>query len=106
PRQLRRARDPDPRAANDLRPAVAGEQFEGRPVKRETVELARHAERLAETARPAAEQAWVVEAAPLAHRIDAVRRLERAHEHRVGHALVLADEVQAPVDPVRAVYVG
>ena len=65
--------------------------------------LARDAECLAEPARPAAEEPWVVEPAPLAHRVETVRRLERAHEHRVRDALVLADEVQAPVDPVRAV---
>jgi len=63
-------------------------------------------ERLAEPAWPAAEQPWVVEAPALAHQVEAVSWLERAHEHRVRNSLAFADEVQAPVDPVRAVDVG
>ena len=65
--------------------------------------LARDAERLAEPPRPGAEQPRVVEPAPLAHRLEPVRRLERPHEHGARDALVLADEVQAPVDAVGAV---
>jgi len=68
--------------------------------------LARHGERLAEAARPRCEQARVVDRASPAHLVQAVRRLERAHEHRGGDVLSIADEVQAPVDAVRAVDVG
>ena len=63
-------------------------------------------ERLAEAARAGAEQALVVEAAPLAHLLEARRRLERADERGLGDSLAAAHEVEAPVDAVRAVDVG
>ena len=65
--------------------------------------LAGDAERLAEASRPGCEQPNVVEPAPLAHELEAVGRLERPDQHRCGAPFLLADEVQAPVDPVGAV---
>ena len=61
------------------------------------------AERLAQPPRPGAEQPLVPDPAPRAHHVEPLRRLERADQHRIRDADVLADEVQAPVDPVRAV---
>ena len=46
------------------------------------------------------------QAAPLAHQVDAVDRLERPDQHGGAHALRLADRVQQGVDAVRAVDVG
>ena len=69
--------------------------------------LARHAERLAEPARPGAEQARVVErrGAPASRRAPASARA-RGSAPRSATPSVVADEVQAPVDPVGAVDVG
>ncbi len=62
------------------------------------------AEGLREPAGAGAEQVRVGEAAALGHQLEADGRLERAHEHRLARAhLGTADDVQAPVDPVRAV---
>ena len=73
--------------------AIAGSvrgrvQLEGRRVEREPVVGARDAERLAEPARAGAEEALVLEPAARAHRVEPVRRLERAHEDRRGDALL------------------
>ena len=69
----------------------------------ESVEDAGDPERLAELARAGAERALRLEPAPLAHRLEPVRRLERPHERRLGASLLGADEVEAPVDAVRAI---
>ena len=65
--------------------------------------LAGDRERLAEPARAGAEETLVVQTSPPAHLVEPMGRLERPDEDRVGDALWLADEVDAPVDPVRAV---
>ena len=65
--------------------------------------LARHVERLAEPARPGAEQARSVETAAPPHDVDAVHRLERPDQDCCSVSLALTDEVQAPVDAVRPV---
>ena len=80
-------------------------QGERRLVERESVVLACDAERLAQPPRPRAQQPVVADSAPGAHRVEPVRRLERSDEDCVRHANVLADEVEAPVDAVRAVHV-
>ena len=41
--------------------------------------------------------------APRAHDVELARRLERSDQNRLGAAGLVADEVQAPVDAVRAV---
>ncbi len=66
----------------------------------------RHAERLAEPARPGAEERG--SSTPRRSRISSSpsRRLERAHEHGARDAFVPTNDVQAPVDAVRAVDVG
>jgi hypothetical protein len=65
--------------------------------------LACDAERLAEPTGPGAEEQRRVEPAAHAHPLETVRWLERPHEHRARHTLLLADEVETPVDAVRAV---
>ena len=62
------------------------------------------AERLPEPARAAAQQEIAHAASPLAHQLEADRRLERAHEHGGGRpGPGAAYQVQHPVDPVAAV---
>jgi len=78
-------------------------KLEGRTVEREAVVLAGDAERLAETARPRAEQRCVIEPPTGPHTGDAVSRLERAEKHGGASPLVAANDVGAPVDPVRAI---
>src|SRR5204862_1700132 len=103
PRLLHGRRDPDARAGDDLELAGAGSHVERRPVERQPVVLARQRERLAEPARPGAEEPARLEAAALLHRLDAGERLERPDQNRVRDALRLADEVETPVDAVGAV---
>ena len=64
------------------------------------------AECLAEPSGTGAEEPQVVEPAALVHPLEAVHRLQRAHEHGGRALLRLADEIEAPVDPVGAVDVG
>ena len=47
----------------------------------------------------------IVEAPPRAHLLEPVHRGQRAEQDGARHALTLADEVQAPVQPVRAIHV-
>jgi hypothetical protein len=101
-----RLADSDAWPGDHLGLVVALVQLEWGLVERQPVVLARDAERLAETARAGAEEARVIEPAPLTHRVDAVGRLERAQQDCGRHTLVAADEVQAPVDAVGAVDVG
>src|SRR4029079_10214700 len=103
PRQVRGARDPDAGHCDRLDGLLALSQLERRAVEPPAVELLRDPERLAEAAWAAAEEAWVVEPASCAHHVEAVRRLERTNQGRTCHAFGLADEVEAPVDSVRAV---
>jgi hypothetical protein len=65
--------------------------------------IARDTERLAQPARAGAEEPRIRETATLLHHLDPVRRLERAEQDGRRTPLLLADEVQAPVDAVRAV---
>src|SRR5207245_4588271 len=85
---------------------LAREELERRPVEGEAVVLAGDGERIAELARTGAERALRLDAAPGAHRFESVRRLERPDECRLRTALDVADDVQAPVDPVAAVDIG
>ena len=64
---------------------------------------ARDPECLAEAARAGAEEARVGGAAARSHRVEPRRRLERAEQHCARLPLAVADEIHAPVDPVRAV---
>src|SRR5215204_6135246 len=100
--------DADARTNRGLRRYVgaAGAELERRALERQAVMHDRDAERLADLAGPRAERARIVEPAPLAHRLEPGRRLERPDQHGAGAALRLADEVQAPVDAVGAVDIG
>src|SRR4029453_3733851 len=106
PRQLGRPRDADSRAGDHVDRAVTLEELERWTVERQAVVLARDPERLTEPARAAAQEPRILDAAALAHDAQAVRRLKRAHEDRVGDAHGLADAGQGPVDAVGAVHVG
>src|SRR3954468_11223587 len=92
PRQVGGARDPDAWHGDRRDGLLALSQLERRAVEPPAVELFRDPERLAEAAGAAAEEARVVEPAAGAHRVEAVRRLERADQSSARHALVLADE--------------
>jgi hypothetical protein len=81
----------------DLDRAVAEE--------RGVVEVEADAERLGELAGAVAELLEVVDAAALAHEVDAVDGLESADEHGRPHALPLRHRVEQRVDAVRAVHV-
>src|SRR6266568_1214576 len=63
----------------------------------------RDRERLTELSGSRTERAHGVEPAAYALGVNPVRRLERAHENRFRNSLHTADEIQAPVDAVRAV---
>ena len=109
PRQLRRLGDPDPRPDDDLDVLPAGRRRldRHRPDRKVgRVVLERDAERLCELARARAQVLEPLEAAALAHVLDALQRLERAEQHRRPHALGLGHGVEQRVDPVRAVHVG
>ena len=103
PRQLDGARDPDARRRDDLDRLVrARAQLERRPVERRP------------SCSPVTPSAWHRRPGPrpagaglralgAPASLDALRRLERADQHGARDAFRLAHEVQAPVDPVRAV---
>jgi hypothetical protein len=76
---------------------------EGPPVERKSVVLPGDRKRLAELSGARAEAANVLEAAPPTLHGDPFRRLESPDERSLRYALVAAHEIQAPVDPVRAV---
>src|SRR5215472_15772842 len=106
PRLLGRAGDPDPRPDRERRLALAGEELERQLVERQAVVDTRDAERLAELPGAGAEGPRRLEPAAFAHPVETLRRLERAHERRLRAAFRSADEIEAPVDAVRAVDVG
>jgi hypothetical protein len=80
-------------------------ELERRLGEREAVVLAGDAERLAEPARSGGEQVRVVEAAPLAHQLEADGRLKRPDQHGRRASLLLADEIETPMDPIGAIHV-
>src|SRR6185369_5041616 len=107
PRQLARLRDADAHArVHDDRIAAARDDAKGLAVEPHAVERTRDAERLAKPAGTGAEQALVGEAAPLAHLRDSRGRLQRADQDSRAVTARHADEVEAPVDAVRAIDVG
>src|SRR5205085_3854432 len=103
PRPFGRLRDPDARARHDGDGLPARPELEGRRVERQAGVRTRHAERLAEPSRAGAEETDRIEPAPLSHRVDARARLERTDEDGVRDSDRLTHDVEAPVDPVRAV---
>src|SRR6266540_3449584 len=67
--------------------------------------LPRDRERLAELARAGAKRACVLDTATPALPVDTGRRFQRSDQCRLRNTLLAADEVEAPVDAVRAVNV-
>jgi hypothetical protein len=98
--------DPDPRSDRDRRLLLSRHELERRAVERQAVVLAGDSERLAEAAGAGAEQSRIVKSATGAHHVEAVPRLERPDQHGARRPLLLANEVETPVDAVRAVDVG
>src|SRR5206468_9330462 len=103
PRLLHRPRDADPRADDERRLCLAREELERRLVERQTVLAPGQSEPLAELAGTGTERSFRLEPTPLAHRLEAARRLERPHEGRLRPPFIAADEVEAPVDAVGAI---
>ena len=81
-------------------------QRERRPVERQPVERTRDPERLAQPTRARAEQPYVVDPAPRAHRVEPRSRARARGSGSARDARRAADEVEAPVDPVGAIDVG
>jgi hypothetical protein len=107
PRHVTRLADADANARRDDHGRVATRHDSERlPVEPAAVELAGHAECLAEATRARAEKALVVEAAALAHLFETGTRLERAQQHPGAMPGGHADEVEAPVQAVGAVDIG
>jgi hypothetical protein len=65
--------------------------------------LSRQIERLAEATRPRAQQRRVVDTPSRAHSFDVMRGLERSQKNGGSDLILVAHDVGAPVDPVRAV---
>ena len=105
PRQLDRLADADSGPRGHHRPLVTLQQLERWNIEELAVVSPVDAKRLAKPPRARAEQPDVIDAAAGAHRVTAMRRLERTQENR-GCAPTLADEVHAPVDSVGSVDVG
>ena len=63
----------------------------------------RDPERLTELARARAERAQRLHAAPAPLLLDPRGRFERPNEHRICVALIAADEIQTPMDAIRAI---
>ncbi|TMK35126.1 MAG: hypothetical protein E6G64_00410, partial [Actinobacteria bacterium] len=103
PRELRRLCDPDARAADDRRDGIARREAERGPVERQPVVLRRDPQRLAELAGAGTERVDVLHPAPPPLHGQSLHRFECTDQRCLGNAFRSADEVQAPVDPVRAV---
>ncbi len=106
PGQLRRLRDPDPRAFGEpglRRPRLDLDRAFG---QKAAVELQADLQRLRELAGTGAQVLWARQAAPLSHQLESLQRLQCPDEHRGSGSLVLAHGVEQSVDPVRAVHVG
>src|SRR5690606_2747900 len=102
------AGDADARTADDRFVAARRPQAEGRLVHPHAVVLAADAERLADATGAGAEQppaARCVErdATPARHHGEPFERLDRADQHPGAVPRLAADDVEAPVDAVRAV---
>jgi len=74
-------------------------------LEREPVVDARDAESLCEPARARAEEPCLLDGTSPPHRLEAVRRLERAQQDRRAGPFRFADDVRTPVNAVRAVHV-
>src|SRR5215204_878712 len=103
PRMLRRLGDANALADGNGGLFRAAMELERRAVERAAIMGLRDPERLAEPARPRAQEPRVLDLAPLPHLFEARHRLERADQHGARAAFRLAHEVEAPVDAVGAV---
>ena len=103
--ELDRLRDADPCRRLVVDRTAGSEQLERRPLHRGAVVSTGDAERLSEPAGAGAQQSLVRHPAPGPHRLQPVRRPQRSQQHGRADAIRVADDVHAPVQPVRAVHV-
>ena len=104
PRQIDRLRDPDPRRRDDL-DLVSGGGRARTAARERAARRQRRRSRVPGSAGPGPSRAARSATSPRRARIwlEPVRRLERAEQHCGRDPSGLADDVDAPVDPVRAV---
>src|SRR6266851_8371112 len=103
PGQLDCLGDADPQTGDDIRFARAGMQCDWENIERPAVMLIANPERFRQLARTRAQRSLVMQSAPATHRRNAVGRLQRADQRRARGAVLLADEIDAPVDAVGAI---
>src|SRR5215475_11414762 len=106
PRMLDRLGDADTRPGDDLRHAGACRDFERRRIEGKTVVRAADLQGFAQAPRSRAQEPLVGDAPPPAHGGEPDQRPKRANEHGAGAFFLLADEIETPMDAVRAVHVG
>ena len=99
PRLLRCSCDPDPTRYDDLERLRRRNKPEWRGVEPETVVDVSDTQRLRQPTRARAEQPRLVDAAPRAHLLDAVRRLQGAQQDGGTGPLGLADDVGTQCTP-------
>ena len=65
----------------------------------------RNTECLADSSRPGAKEAFLIESAPGAHDLQSGDRFDCPDQNARPMSFRLADEIQAPVDPIGAIYI-
>src|SRR5216684_1970021 len=106
PRQFDRFGNTDPQPRNDVRFFRTRMQRDGRGVQRQAVVLVGNPKRFRQLARPRAQQSLIMQSTAPAHRGDAVGRLQGAEQHCTCRTLLLADEIDAPVNAIGAIDIG
>src|SRR5260370_29674546 len=106
PWQFNSLRNADPYPRDDVRLFRPRMQRDRRGVERQLAVLDGDGECFAELAWSRAQRSLVMQAAPAPHRCNAVGRLQGADQHRAGGTLLLADEIQAPMNAIGAIDIG
>src|SRR5258708_1159497 len=97
---------PHPPTNRNLGCGQSRAEFKSRGLEREPVVVAGDAQCLAQASRTGAEPALVRDPAVPAHGRDAIGRLECPDQNGAGAAGGLADEIEAPVNAIRAINIG
>src|SRR3954464_8994825 len=95
--------DANPWSNSDLRLARALLKGERRLIQRQAVMPLADSKRLTEPTRPRTELSYVIEPAPGPHHLKTRRRLNCPDQDCAAGLVTATDEIQAPVDPVRAI---